>query len=518
MGELVVLDKADLKSIFLYFGICCLKPKLATDERYVLDKDCFTEPFHRVVHGCIFNLSKRGLQSITPIDIDNECSPFAGAKEIWEVNNGFEYVQSAIDMCADKIGNIGKYYDDIKKFATLRIAMKDLGLDIKFIYDHTDSEKMYQFSEMNNQDILNAINNKFLDFKSRVKHHFGDNESFHARDGIHDRIEYHRLQENAYGYPMMSSYLTEIFKGYRRGKFIVQASLTGAGKSRAAMANAIDMAGTKIYDWINGKWKPTGHARGVLYLSTEMQKFEFDDCVLAHVSGIPQGEIENWFNITPEREEILHESASEIANSKLWFEYISTWTIDTLSELIERHVINNNIEQVFFDYLGENLELYATFSAKSKGAKLRTDQILGMTSEVLKLLANRFNICIATSTQTNDSVKLIENRDASAVRGAKSIIDKCDCAYLSIPVSSADIKRLKPVIEALGHFDRTPTMSHWVFKNRGAKWNKVIVWTRLDLDTVREVDMFVTDKSYNLITDIERVVIDFEGVTDMSDT
>ena len=53
-------------------------------------------------------------------------------------------------------------------------------------------------------------------------------------------------------------------------------------------------------------------------------------------------------------------------------------------------------------------------------------------------------------------------------------------------------------------------MSYYVFKNRGGKWKSIIIWTKLNMGTMREVDCFVTDYNYELIPDIEQTVIDFK--------
>ena len=53
-------------------------------------------------------------------------------------------------------------------------------------------------------------------------------------------------------------------------------------------------------------------------------------------------------------------------------------------------------------------------------------------------------------------------------------------------------------------------MSYYIFKNRGGKWKTIIIWTKLNMGTMREVDCFVTDYNYELITDIEQTLIDFK--------
>lgn len=60
-----------------------------------------------------------------------------------------------------------------------------------------------------------------------------------------------------------------------------------------------------------------------------------------------------------------------------------------------------------------------------------------------------------------------------------------------------------------GYGNNFETWLRYIFKNRGGKWKTIIIWTKLNMGTMREVDCFVTDYNYELITDIEKTLIDF---------
>lgn len=103
------------------------------------------------------------------------------------------------------------------------------------------------------------------------------------------------------------------------------------------------------------------------------------------------------------------------------------------------------------------------------------------------------------------------NKDAGALKGSKAIIEKADGGILALPVIHKDLKKLKPILESDGSFGKlVPNMSYYIFKNRGGKWKTIIIWTKLNMGTMREVDCFVTDYNYELITDIEQTLIDFK--------
>ena len=75
------------------------------------------------------------------------------------------------------------------------------------------------------------------------------------------------------------------------------------------MADAINIAVDRIYDWKKHEWVSTGHKDPVLLISTELTKEEIQDCIIAHISGIDQDRIEEWSDITEEEERVLNLAA-----------------------------------------------------------------------------------------------------------------------------------------------------------------------------------------------------------------
>ena len=160
---------------------------------------------------------------------------------------------------------------------------------------------------------------------------FGDNYSFKAGDGITDRLREHKEQQNVYGYPFQSGYLTTVYRGMRPKKYILRSSVSGGGKSRSSLADGCNMVSDRIYDWSKKEWISTGDSQPVLFISTELEKDEIQDIILAHVSGIEQDRIETWDDITPEEEKILEESAKYIETYEYYVEYMPDFTIDLIS-------------------------------------------------------------------------------------------------------------------------------------------------------------------------------------------
>lgn len=504
-------QQVDKKAIFLLFGCYCINPRFVLDEKYATNANDYPENFHKMIWGAIVNIAKKGnVEKITSLDIENEIAQFDTANSLWRNNNGWEYIEEAVQMASDKLMNVAKYYDDVRKYSIVRNASESLKIDISFIYDESDDTKLESFTKMTSMDVLNEINNKFMDFKSMWKNIFGDNYSFKAGEGIRERLKEHKEQQNVYGYPFQSGYLTTVYRGMRPKKYILRSSVSGGGKSRSSLADGCNMVSDRIYDWSKKQWIPTGESQPVLFISTELEKEEIQDIILAHVSGIDQDRIEEWNDITQEEEKILEESAKYIETYQYFIEYMPDFTIDLISETIEKYVLNFNIVACFFDYINDSPSLYEYYYNKTH-TRLRTDQILFLFSAALKSVCNKFGVYLGSATQLNDNYKEDGNKDAGALKGSKAIIEKADGGILALPVTHKDLKKLQPIFESAGNFGSlVPNMSYYIFKNRGGKWKTIIIWTKLNMGTMREVDCFVTNYNYELITDIEKTLIDFQ--------
>lgn len=226
-----VLGLVDKRNIFLLLGVYCNSPKLIKDENYTTSPNDYNETFHKMIFGAMFNIVKRSnIDKITPVEIENELAQFESALNMWKLNDGWTYIEQAIEETQDKVYNVGLYHDNVRKFSILRMAVQTLKMDIGFIYDENDEIKLEKFNQMTSKQVLGEIYKKFDEYKNMWKNNFGDNYSFHAGDGIKNRIALHKKQENSFGYPFQSGYMTTIFRGMRPRKFMVRSSISGGGK------------------------------------------------------------------------------------------------------------------------------------------------------------------------------------------------------------------------------------------------------------------------------------------------
>lgn len=515
----------DKRNIYLLLGVYCNNPKLILDEKYKTCPADYTDRFHKVIFGAITNIAKKSnVNKITAVEIENELSLFKTSLDIWNSNNGFEYIENAIRETQDKVYNVDLYRDEVRKYSLLRNAKDELGMDISFIYEEFDEldttdmrlkekqEKMKKFNNMKSREVSALINNKYLNFKSMWSDKFSDNYSFHLGDNIDERLQEHKNQDNSWGYPFQSAYMTTIFRGMRGKKFMIRSSISGGGKSRSSMAEAGNIGCDRIYDWSKKEWISTGEKRPCLFISTELTREEIQDCLLAHISGIEEDRIAEWRDIGHEEERVLIEATEVMKHSLVYGEHIPDFTIDLISDKIEEYVLNKNITHCFFDYINDSPSLYSYYIEKT-GVKLQTHQILFLFSQSLKALANKYDIYLGSATQLSSNWK--DEKDANSLKGSKAIIEKADYGVISLPASPQDLKKLKPILES--SFYKEPNYCYHIFKNRGGKWKSVIVWTRLNMGTMREVDSFVTNTEYELISDIEKTILEFQ-IEDISAT
>lgn len=131
---------------------------------------------------------------------------------------------------------------------------------------------------------------------------------------------------------------------------------------------------------------------------------------------------------------------------------------------------------------------------------------LGMLSTALKDLAVEMNLFVMSATQTNakseDNGEKIKNE--SVVRGARSIIDKCDIACVASRVTKEEEELLKEPIAQVGII---PNQVLDVYKVRRGRYTNVRIWSYMDLGNCRKRDLFVTDEKGREINNFD--IIDF---------
>ena len=165
-------------------------------------------------------------------------------------------------------------------------------------------------------------------------------------------------------------------------------------------------------------------------------------------------------------------------------------SIGQIKTLIRKEVLKYGIQYVFYDYIFSSPGLLGEY----KDLNLREDVILMMTSIALKDLANELNIFMMSGTQLNDKWKDWKGiRDYNLIRGSKAICDKIDVGGISLPINQDEEEIIKTIVNSKGC--GMPTQVQDIYKVRRGKYNRIRIWSRVDLGTCRTEDLFLTDQN-----------------------
>lgn len=226
---------------------------------------------------------------------------------------------------------------------------------------------------------------------------------------------------------------------------------------------------------------------------------EIEPILWAYIADVPQEHIMTGRYVGDEEERV--DEAIKILNEEghIYLEYVPDYDIGTLENIIEQHVLQHGVRNVFFDYIHVTTDLISEFQSQSKARmQIREDQVLANLSLKLKELTRKYDISLDTWTQVSGDFKNEQNRDQTIVRGAKSIIDKCDTASIVSEVTKKEYKYLEKIVK--NRFMKyQPNRCISVYKNRGGEYTKCKVWLYIDYATMRVHDLFCTDYDYDLI-------------------
>ena len=274
------------------------------------------------------------------------------------------------------------------------------------------------------------------------------------------------------------------------GKYMIRSAGTGTGKSRFALKDIVSVSASHIFDLDTMSWKENGEVYASCFISTELDKQELQTCLISIISGVSETIVKQG-RFTQNIYDRVHRAIEILKNAPIKLHYIEDFSISDIEQIIEKDIIESNVKMVFFDYL-QNVPKLSKSTQDEFGLGLREDQILLNFSTRLKNIATRYNIFLLTATQLNRSSSDRGLRDASAVRGSSSVIDKCDHAIQMYKVQEEDLKKIKPFLDR--GFEQ-PNFQHVIYKNRSGM-NNLIIWSKVDHSNMAEKVLFVTTTDY----------------------
>lgn len=484
------------RAVYSVIGAICKDPQLLRDPEVILSEKDFEQEFHRVIFSAVYNMAYGDIETktVTAVDIDNYLASYPQLYVIWEKFDGRGYVQNSINNSNPE--TFKHNYDRLKKFSCLRHYVLN-GIDVSDLinYQSTDlSEQeagMKMIDGMTVKDIIDHYTKKMID--TRDSFDVGKlSEDFSAGDDLETLLE--KLnKEPEFGLPFQNSLYNAIFRGMRKEKLMLRSAGTGTGKTRQALMDICNVSCDEIYDYDKG-WISNGPAFPTVYISTEIEKEEVQSIMLAFISGVDEEVIKDGCYAKPVLERLQY-AIGVIKRAPIYCVYIDDFSISDIELIIERYIIEKKISVCAFDYIQMTPKLSKTMS-QSFGSSLREDQILVQFSAALKNLAKKYKIFLTTSTQLNRNSKDIEMRDTSSLRGGSATADKVDFGLITFKVTSVDLNNLKHILEH--GFHKKPNYSHWIYKNRSGL-SDAIIWSDMNLGTMREEPLFVTDRDFNIL-------------------
>lgn len=488
----------DITAIIQVIGSIFQNPSLLDNENYFFNEDDFTEDFHKILFGSIYNLHALGAKEITINTIEDYLAQRPKSLATYKANKGTEYLQKLVNTV--QISTFDYYYQRMKKMTLLRMYQK-IGMDLSWLYDIDNildvKKKQAQedwFDNTSLEEMAEIIDNKITEV--RLKYVDDTNEDFcQAGDNMVELIE--RLQKNPeLGYPMYGPLINTITRGARLKKFYLASAATGVGKTRFLISQAANTACDEIYDNNENKWVENGTKEPTIFITTEQEIDEIQTMFLAFLSGVDESHIIYNDYSAGELDRVLH-AAEIIKKSPLYIKKLPDFSLKDIENTIKYAIHEWGVRYVFFDYLHTSMKILSEVTSKTGIKGLREDNVLFMISIRLKDLCNEFGVFIMTATQLNADYVTAQQYDQNLLRGAKSIADKIDLGMIMLQTSQEDLEALKDVI-VKGKFD-IPNIKMSVYKNRRGQYKDILLWCKADRSTCRFIPMFATDYQYKIV-------------------
>ncbi len=489
----------DVAAITQVIGCVFNDPSILDEnDKYTISEQDFTEDFHKIVFGSIYNIHLTG----SKVSIDAIIDYLANRpkfNKIFQSNKGVEYLADASQNARQLEFNY--YYGRLKKFSLLR-AYNDLaGMDVSFLYDPMN---VIDLKKKQNQedwldaasltDIAREIDKKIEEIKASYVDD-DDADGYQAGDGILELIDKLKLHPEA-GIPLYGQLINTVTRGARLRKYYLRSAATGTGKTRSMIADACNFACSRIYHEQFG-WIKNGGKEPTLFIATEQDKEEVQTMMLAFLANVNEEHILTGQYLGDE-ESRVREAGKIIAESPIWIEELPDFSLQDVENKIKKHIREHDVKYVLFDYLQTSLKILEEISRRSGGIRLREDNILFMLSARLKDIANNYGIFVMTATQLNGDYKDSETPDQNLLRGAKSIADRADVGMILLEVTDEDLIKLEKILEANSNFIR-PNLKLSVYKNRRGAYKGVFLWCAADLSTCRIQPQFCTTWHHELV-------------------
>lgn len=279
----------------------------------------------------------------------------------------------------------------------------------------------------------------------------------------------------------------------RNGRIFITGN---SGKSRLMLADACKVAIPYIYNIEEKNWTVNEFSAPTLFITTELEVEEIQTMIIAYVSGVDETHILDG-KYEEGEEDRVHKAIAAINASPLYLEQVPSFNMEDIERVIRKHKTTNDVQYIFFDYVFISGKMITEMAQKSRGIKMREDNVLYLFMERMKFLCNKYHIHINTASQLNGEWKNVKTADETVLRGAKAMADKLDCGAIVLRVTELDKEMLAPILESTMY--KEPNLVYNIYKVRRGRFTKVKLWVYFDYGTLRTQDLFVTTNEYEII-------------------
>jgi replicative DNA helicase len=449
-------ENYDLASEALFVGSFFAKPILYVDyAELIKSKYDFFDPDSKFLYDSfdVFykTFSQEATETKVQIFMSQDKDRFKRYKEI----GGWKTIEKQMEL-ADP-GDISHYFDTIKKYSLVR-EFERKGFPVQKILQHK------AFSKMKAEDIVRYMRFNVDNINTIIG---GGKSSTLLGKGLKNTIEKWKETPDI-GEEIPFPIWHSLFRGWRKGKLIVDGMMSGNGKSRRA---------SKVAAYIGIKKSiPT------LVLVNEQEKDEWDAMVASVVAnnkefGFWKSEAdyieENDILLgtcTDEQYERLYEISEWIEqNTKIYFLDLDRYDDDDLEREIKKHVLGLGVKYVFYDTL--------------KGYKTDNWESVKQTTTKLKDLCNELKIGGYATIQLTDDTVMTDELTSLNIANAKQLKHVVDHLVLEKKI---DIRKYDNYMIKTDSWGEIPLDKNKIFylakvdKNRGGATGMNLV-TEVDL-------------------------------------
>lgn len=481
-------------NVNLLLGVLCHKPSLILDTRYPLKvKDFECNLFQKIIFGVIHNLALKGAKNVGIIEISEFLDNYQTQKEIFNDNDGAQYLETIIELTEDKIENIELYWVNVRKHTLIR-EYKEKGFSIDWIWN---DEKSFEYNEsiLENKTIDEIIKHYECDL-IEIKKEFVRNDLQEEYVAGTDFAEIKELfkQIPLLGTPFQSEYLSEIYNGILG--LLLTVGKSGGGKTVSSIGNLMYSSALEYWDRNEQKFVTNKHRVGEgLFINTEMDiRNQLDPLMIAWIADVERSHIIRGQYEKGEEERVDY-AKNILLESGIYVVDDPLFTIDSLENSIKEYSLKYNLGLVVFDYIQNNITALQRMNEVT-GLKLQEWAFLLQTTAELKRIQMECGISLLTSVQSNGNEDNTPYPNESCLAGSKAQTRKTDGCYALFPPTKKELKDTELLLDrkGFGGHIKPNTVAH-IIKGRNSKYEKNIkVFQYLDMGTGRSYDLFCTNK------------------------